>query len=262
MREERFVLNLEGFDIAGALYIPEGDRRHPGLVISHGIPAGVQDPQDRGYPALAERFCAGGFLTAIFNFRGCGLSGGDFEMRGWTLDLAAVTGYLLGRPELDGRYLALMGFSGGAAASVYQGARDGRVTAVVSCSCPAVFERFRDQEASREFLEGARAIGIIRSRGFPPSLEEWMGGFEEVRPLRWVAGIAPRPFLLLHGSLDDLIPVEQAWELYTAAREPKEIHIIEGAGHKLRTEQEAMDIVLGWLKRVSGLGKVEGRLDG
>ncbi len=260
MKEEPFSLSVEGFDIVGVLYIPEGVGRHPGLIISHGIPAGVQDRQDRGYPALAEHFCAEGFLTAIFNFRGCGLSGGDFEMRGWTRDLAKVTGYLLDRPELDGHNLALLGFSGGAAASVYQGAGDGRVTAVASCSCPAVFDRFRDEEGTSEFLEGARQIGIIRQKGYPASLKEWMDGFEEVAPVRWVAGIAPRPLLLLHGSLDELIPVEQAWELYRAGGEPKEIHIIQGAGHKLRTEQEAMAIALDWLKRVSSSGIVGGRL--
>ena len=252
MREEPFALKLEGFDLAGALYVPVGAGVHPGLIISHGIPAGVQDPRDRGYPALAERFCAGGFLTAIFNFRGCGLSGGDFEIRGWTRDLAAVTDYMAGRPELDARSLALMGFSGGAAASVYQGARDKRVTAVVSCSCPAVFEHFRDEAASLEFLERARQIGIIRKAGYPASLRDWMAGFEEVAPVLWVAGIAPRPLLLLHGSQDDLIPVEQAWELHRAAGEPKEIRIIEGAGHKLRTEEQAMGIALEWLRARAG----------
>lgn len=253
MREEPLVLKIEGFDIVGALYIPEGRGRRPGLIISHGIPAGIQDPQDRGYPALAERFCGEGFLTAIFNFRGCGLSGGDFEIRGWTRDLAAVTDHVLGRPELDKSSLSLMGFSGGAAVSVYQGAREKRVTAVAACSCPAVFERFREERAAREFLEEKRLIGLFRQEGYPPSLEEWLAGFEEVAPLRWVAGIAPRPLLLLHGGLDDLIPLEQAWELYRAAGEPKELRVIQGAGHKLRTEEEAMGAVLEWLKRASGL---------
>lgn len=252
MKEGPFVLEVEGFSLSGALYFPERQGRHLGLIISHGIPAGVQDPGDRGYPALAESFCAKGFLTAIFNFRGCGQSGGDFEMAGWTRDLAAVTGYVLGRPELDTHHVALMGFSGGAAASVYQGARDSRVTAVVSCSCPAVFEHFLDEPVVRKFLERARQIGIFRKEGYPPSVREWMAGFEEVAPVRWVAGIAPRPLLLLHGNDDDLIPVEQAWELHSAAGEPKEIHIIAGAGHKLRTEPEAMAIAGEWLLKVTG----------
>ena len=118
MREEPFGLRIEGFDLRGALFVPRGEGAHPGLIISHGIPAGVQDSLDRGYPALAERFCEQGFLTAVFNYRGCGLSGGEFEIRGWTRDLAAVTGFLLARQDLDARCLVLMGFSGGAATSL------------------------------------------------------------------------------------------------------------------------------------------------
>lgn len=253
MREEPFGLRIEGFDLRGALYVPKGECAHPGLIISHGIPAGVQDPLDRGYPALAERFCEQGFLTAVFNYRGCGLSGGEFEIRGWTRDLAAVTGFLVARQDLDARCLVLMGFSGGAATSLYQGARDKRVTAVVSCSSPAEFEAFRNETATREFLASARRIGIIRQPGYPPSLRDWMMGFEEVAPVRWVAGIAPMPVLLLHGSQDELIPLDHAWELYRAAGEPKQVRIIQGAGHRLRTDEEAMSVVIDWINGVRDL---------
>ncbi len=260
MLESPFTLKVDSIEIRGAVYVPAGDQKYPGLIISHGIPAGVQDPNDRGYPSLAERFCSEGFLTAIFNFRGCGLSGGNFHIRGWTRDLKAVVGYLWARPELDRSSLSLMGFSAGAAASVCVGARDNRVTSVVSCSGPAEFDLFKESRATRVFLKTAREIGIIRRKGFPPSRSDWMGGFAEMAPARWVAGIAPRPLLILHGSQDELIPVEHAWELYRAAGEPKQIHIVKGAGHRLRPEEEAIGVALDWLKRSSrvredGLGR-------
>jgi len=257
VRKEPFALRVDNVEIQGLLYVPEAGGSYPGLVISHGIPAGVQDPQDRGYPTLAERFCNEGFLTAIFNFRGCGLSGGNFEILGWTRDLAAVIDHVWHHPEMDRRSLGLLGFSAGGAASVYQGARHRRVTAVVACSCPAVFELFRDRSGTMEFLNRAREIGIIRHKTYPPSLDEWMSGFDEVAPIRWVAEIAPRPLLIVHGSRDELIPVDHAWELYRAAGDPKEIRIIEGAGHKLRPEEEAVSAALDWLRKSAGL-RVEG----
>lgn len=251
MREEPFSLKVDGFDIVGLLYIPEV-ARHPGLIISHGIPAGVQDPDDRGYPALAERFCAEGFLTAIFNFRGCGLSGGDFDMRGWTRDLEAVTDNMLGRPDVDHRSLTLMGFSGGAAVSVYQGAADKRVTSVIACACPARFEHFENEAAAEEFLVHARQIGIIRQEGSPTSLAELMEGFAAVAPERVIARIAPRPLLLLHGDRDTLVPVEHARRLYRAAGEPKRLLVFEGLGHRLRPDEAPMSAALNWLKDVCG----------
>lgn len=249
MREEPFVLRVEGLDLMGTLYLPAGAGQRHGLIVSHGIPAGPPEPGDPGYPALAQRFCGQGFLTAIFNFRGCGRSGGDFEIRGWTRDLAAVADHLWGRPELDHGRLTLMGFSAGAAVSVYLGATDERVTSVIACSCPSAFEGFREEAATRQFLARARQVGIIREEGYPSSVEEWMAGFQEVAPLRWVAGIAPRPLLLLHGSEDDVVPVKQAWELYRAAGDPKELRIIRGAGHRLRQKEEAVSSALEWLER-------------
>ncbi len=44
-------------------------------------------------------------------------------------------------------------------------------------------------------------------------------------------GAIKAPLLILHGSRDDTIPPALGKALYAAAPEPKEIHIIEGAGH-------------------------------
>lgn len=257
MVERPFVLTVNNLRIRGVRYIPEGTGRYPGLIISHGIPAETHDPQDRGYPELAERFCREGFLTAIFNFRGSGLSDGNFEIRGWTRDLAAVTDFIWGQPELDRQSLTLMGFSAGAAVAVFRGALDPRVSAVAACACPAGFDLFFGEEFTRQFLKRGRQIGIIRRKGFPPSLKQWKAGFEEVAPIRWVDRIAPRPLFLLHGSLDEVVPVQQAWQLYRSAGDPKQIRIIEGAGHRLRPEEEAMGAVLDWLKETSGRQKAE-----
>jgi fermentation-respiration switch protein FrsA (DUF1100 family) len=54
---------------------------------------------------------------------------------------------------------------------------------------------------------------------------------------------------MIHGRDDDLIDEEQAWRLFGKAREPKEIAVVAGAGHKLRLSDAAMDIALDWLRR-------------
>jgi uncharacterized protein len=65
------------------------------------------------------------------------------------------------------------------------------------------------------------------------AVTQWRYGypFEAVRPLDAVAAIAPRPFLLLHGTADTVIPVSHAHQLYAVAGEPKELVIFEGAPH-------------------------------
>jgi len=66
--------------------------------------------------------------------------------------------------------------------------------------------------------------------------------------IRYVAEIAPRPLLLMHGSQDTTVEVSHAYKLYERAGEPKQIIIVDGAEHRLRQNERAMAIALDWLK--------------
>ncbi len=39
------------------------------------------------------------------------------------------------------------------------------------------------------------------------------------------------PILVIHGTQDELIPLREGQALYDAASEPKDLYLIEGAGH-------------------------------
>jgi dipeptidyl aminopeptidase/acylaminoacyl peptidase len=238
--------------IVGELRLPEGSAVSPALCICHGIPSGKPaDPGDRGYPGLAERFCLDGLVTLIFNFRGTGPSGGNFDMLGWTRDLEGAVDYLHSCPQVDRSRVYLMGFSGGAAASTYVAAHDGRVARLVLCACPAEFRRIVVEKRADFSIEHFRQIGLIRDSHFPPSLDDWADSFRELTPVNWIDKIAPRPLLMIQGKDDDLIDEAQAWRLYEKAGEPKEMVIVAGAGHKLRLSDQAMDIALAWLRKPS-----------
>ncbi len=242
------ALEADGINIAGQLYLPAGQVPYPTLCICHGIPARIPDPTDRGYPLLAEMICHEGFAVFIFNFRGTGASGGNFDIRGWTRDLKAAIDYLWALPEVDRFHLSLLGFSGGAAVSVYVAAQDKRVSSLVTCACPAEFTLFTETDDSQSVIDHFRSIGVIRDEDFPRSNEEWLGGFKLISPINYVAGIAPRPLLLVHGDEDEVVDVGHAHRLYHRAREPRQIIIIDGAGHRLRQNDRAMAAVISWLK--------------
>ena len=250
MVNKTVALEVEGMKIAGQLYLPgEGDQPpYPAVCVCHGIPAHLPDPSDRGYPLLAERICQEGFAVLIFNFRGTGASGGNLDILGWTRDLKAVLDYLWVLPEVDKSHLALMGFSGGAAVSVSVASQDKRVSYIVACACPARFT-FSEVDEPQTVIEHFRSLGAIRDEAFPPSVPEWFNGFREVSPVRYVAQIAPRPLLLVHGSQDDVVPVTQAHEIYARAGEPKHLVIVDGAGHRLRQDDRAMAVAIDWLKK-------------
>ncbi len=242
------TLEVEDLKVAGRLYLPAGKPPHPTVCVCHGIPAKDSDPSDKGYPLLAEGICREGLAVLFFNFRGTGDSGGNFDILGWTRDLKAVIDYLCTLPEVDRSRLSLLGFSAGAAVSVYRATRDRRVSSIITCACPAEFTFFTEVDDIQSIIDHFRGIGIIRDRDFPYSAREWLNGFRLISPIKYVAGIAPRPILLVHGSKDETVDVSHAYKLYDRAGESKQIIIVDGAGHGLRQDDKAMTIVVDWLK--------------
>ncbi len=246
MEKREVILTVDGLKIAGAIYVPEKEVPHPTVCICHGIPSGITEPGDGGYPVLAERICSEGFTTFIFNFRGSRNSEGNLDIRGWIRDLKSVIDYLWQQPEIDTGKLVLAGYSAGASVSIRTAANDDRIAGVASCASPAELA-FMIKEPAR-VIQYFRSIGIIRDADFPESVEKWAVGFQEANALESIGRIAPRPLLILHGTQDDLVNVDNAHLLFRAAGEPKNLVLIEGAGHRLRREERAVRALIEWLK--------------
>ena len=247
-----FSILIDGLTITGAIFYPEtGTTPPPVLCLCHGIPAAIPTPGDPGYPALAERFAREGFMTCIFNFRGCGDSEGNLDLLDWTRDLHEIITFLYEHKDSDKTRINLMGFSGGAAAASYVAAADERVSALVLCACPAQFSIGALGRNPEEFLEQCRKVGTIRDAGFPPSLDEWTQHFRDVSPIDYVDKISPRPLLIIHGDDDETIPLRHASELFAMAKEPRKLIVIPGGSHRLKTNQQAMESAAAWLKQTN-----------
>jgi len=54
-----------------------------------------------------------------------------------------------------------------------------------------------------------------------------------------VSKIAPRPILFIHGDADNIVPLEMSRVLYSAAKDPKDLWIVLGAGHLECHKKEA-----------------------
>ncbi|GAI75879.1 unnamed protein product, partial [marine sediment metagenome] len=126
---------------------------------------------------------------------------------GWTRDLKAALDYLWALPEVDKSHLSLLGFSSGAAVSVYVASLDKRVSSVITCACPAEFTFLTEVDEPQSVVDHFRNIGAIRDKDFPYSVQEWLDGFRFISPIKYVAGISPTPLLLVHGSRDEVVDV-------------------------------------------------------
>jgi uncharacterized protein len=248
MKREIVYFRSDNLKLKGQLFIPE-KTPCPALCLCHGMPrSGTADPHDRGYAGLAEKFAAAGFLTVIFNFRGAGESEGNFDIRGWTRDLKAVLNHICTMKEIDQNEVALMGFSAGAAVSIYVAAQDQRISSIIACACPDTSRLAKNRELAQTVIADYRKMGVIKNANFPPSLQSWMKGFDEIYSDKWIDKLSPRPILIIHGDQDDVVSPTSAFNLYKRAREPKEILMVKGAGHRLRISEQAMNHALAWLK--------------
>lgn len=249
-KRELFQLSVDGIKIAGKIFFPNIDppRLYPVVIICHGIPgSGAPRPQDDpGYEALAESFVSLGFACVIFNFRGCGESGGDFDMVGWTRDLESVIAHVSDTPYIDPSRIIIVGFSGGGAAAIYVSAHLRSVYGLAVVGTPASFRIFHQDPT--EIINDFRKRGIIRNPDFPKDVGRWVKHFEEIEPLHWVGHFKGQHLAIVHGDKDELVPVDHAEQMYAAAPDGiKELFIIPGGEHRLRLDQRFVSILESWL---------------
>jgi putative redox protein len=238
----------DGCELASYLTRPAGSARVPGLVLCHGFPAGPRGASTSGltYPELADRLARdAGWAVLTFNFRGTGSSAGDFSIEGWLADQQAAIDTLSARDDVVGVWM--VGSSLGGALAVATAAVDDRVRGVATLAAPAALRDWAREPA--RFLEHARALGVLRTPGFPPTPSAWIRGIAEFDAVSAAAKIPPRPFLVLHGSEDAQVPVADARLLAEAARGSSELRIVHAAGHGLRHDPRAIAALLGWLDR-------------
>lgn len=244
-----FKTVCDGIVLRGELFLPERNQGTTVVPLCHGIPRAGPRRGDPGYMPVAERLTREGYGALIFNFRGCGVSDGDFDLLGWGRDLVAVTRTLREIPGVE--KIVPWGFSGGAAATVWAATNGGEIDAAALFACPADFTALKKVPVAEGLAEYFRGVGIIRDPGFPPDPAKWLEGFGKIDPEAHVAKISPRPLMILHGTNDETVPVEHAYRLHDAAGEPKTLKIVDGAPHRLRESREALEAAFGWLERTA-----------
>ena len=242
------VIESSGLRLSGFLARPPAPGPVPGLVLCHGFPAGPGGAATSGqtYPQLAEHLAAEtGWAVLTFNFRGTGTSEGNFSLAGWLDDLRAAIDHLLAAGDISGVWLA--GSSTGGALALCQAGEDERVRGVATLSARADFHAWATDPAG--FLAHARSIGVIRDKRFPADPEAWGRELWEIRPTALIAKIPPRPILLVHGALDETVPLEDARVLADAAGDAVELRVLGEAGHRLRHDPRAVALLMGWMER-------------
>ena len=199
--------------------MPAARETRTAVIVLHGFTGNRLAELAAFVPWLHERH-----HVLQFDFRGHGESGpgwvtlGSHERR----DVAAAVDFLRSRGLGP---IGLFGVSMGAAIAIVA-APDLPVAAVVADSAFAelhhpIGNRMREVGYPLPGL-GSRAIvaaAAVRTRSRLPGA------------IRYVARLAPRALLVIASKEDQLISWRQGLRLYEAAGEPKEMLVVDGAGH-------------------------------
>jgi len=219
------------------------------VIFCHGIPGSKPNPDDRGYLGLVEDIVSDGFCCVVFNFRGCGLSSGNIDMRAWFTDLGLVFDKVYNLPGIDTSSIHYIGFSAGGAIASRHACFEKKVQSLLLMATPYSLSDILPDDAyalKRHFLE----LGTIRDKDFPKDIDSWYQGFKELNTGQWIPFLSPRPVGIVHGDSDEVVPYEHAGLLYESACLPKKITILDGAAHQLRKDPRVSGIIRDWLSKV------------
>ena len=156
----------------------------------------------------------------IFDYRGYGNSTGKPTERGIYLDARAALAYVKSRPDVDPKRIVYFGHSLGAGVAIELATEH----APMGMALISPFSSIKDMAG---LVVRIPMIGwFVR------------GHFNSVHRIRKVH----TPLLVLHGSVDEIVPFQQGLKLYHAANRPKRFVSLNGAAHD-DMEQVAADIM-------------------
>ena len=242
--EQSVVIYNQGRKIFGNFNLPyEGA---PCIVISHGF---MSSKDSNKWSVLSARFYDAGFASLRFSYSGCGegeeKSEGEFEdttLTGRVSDYRAAIDFIH-QTMIGVTRLGAIGSSfGGMVALV---ARDDRVKAIVTLATPSSFP-----SPSQEELRHIRDKGYFELESGRRLRIDFHNDLCQYNMCNEVEMIH-RPLFIIHGSLDEVVPVEHAYKLYSHANEPKRLEVIEGANHafdKPEKLEKAISLSIEWFK--------------
>ena len=232
MKLEKVSFTSEGYKIAGVLHLPD-EKNPPCVIASHGL---LSSKNSEKYIALGERISKEGMAMVRFDFRGIGESEGRLEddtVSRRIADLGSAIAFVKSYPGLGNR-IGLLGSSLGGYISLIGASKEKEIRAVVIWATPFHLDN----------------LGPKRTEGNPPPGEAFFRDLPRHRLLPLLPKISN--CFVIHGEKDELVPVDQAWEIFHTLGAPKEIHVIEDADHRLTNpshRQRAIDLSVDWFKR-------------
>jgi putative redox protein len=201
---------------------------------------------------ISRRLAELGIATLRLDFTGLGDSEGEFGTAGFSdhvADLVAAAAFLDARREAPA---LLVGHSLGGATAIAAASQIVSVKAVATIGAPFDIEHVLEHfgPALREIEAEGEAEVTLAGREFEVS-DEFIA---ETRGHDQAARLAElgRALLVMHAPTDSVVGIENAGEIFAAAKHPKSFVSLADADHLLTREEDAdyaAEIIAAWVAR-------------
>lgn len=210
------------------------------VLIGHGVTGN----KDRPFViSLAEGLAKAGIPAIRFSFSGNGASAGSFSKCTISKEVEDLGAVLDAFPD---RTICYIGHSMGGAVGVLRAARDPRIKALVSLAGMVHTRAFGE----REFGAVKPGEGFMWDDPNCPLSQEYMDDMARIGSVLHEAPKINVPWLLVHGSEDDVVPIQESREIFARANEPKQLIELNGANHVFAGEHASPMVaeVVKWIK--------------
>ena len=219
-------------------FVPGRPGRKDVVVIAHG----VTGQRDRSLATdLAAALVAAEIAVVQFSFSGNGASEGRFEDATPTKELEDLGSIL---DAFAGFRVVCVGHSMGGAVSLLRAGRDPRLGALVSLA--GMFHVHRFMQRHFGHLRPGDAMMGKSECPWNRNLEADAG---RIGSLTDVARGIHIPWLLVHGTADELVPLQDSIDARAAAGDRPELVTLEGADHRFtRAHPALIEAVVPWIQ--------------
>ena len=241
-----------GEELAARLDLPGGQLRAT-AIFAHCFTCSKDIPAAR---RIAQRLASMGIAVLRFDFTGLGHSGGEFENTNFTSnvdDLVNAADYLT---KNNSAPTLLIGHSLGGDAVLKAAGLIPSVKAVVTIGAPAdpghVVHNFGS--SLDEIAQKGTATVSLAGRPFTIT-QDFVSDVSEANLTPAIAGLK-RALLVLHSPVDQTVGIENAAQIFTAAKHPKSFVTLDGADHLISSKEDAeyaAEVIAAWSARYLGI---------
>lgn len=242
--------NRHGQNLAGRLELPQATPKAIGIfahcfTCSKNVKAATQ---------LTRQLAKLGMGVLRFDFTGLGNSEGDFANSNFSSNVTDLVDAATALQKHHQAPSLLVGHSLGGAAALIAAEQIESVKAVATIGAPsepAHLERLIGNSATGTGVDGSITISLGGRQ-----IQLSPGFVEDLRSNRVAQSIQShrKPLLVMHSPIDAIVSIDNARQLFEAAKHPKSFVSIDGADHMLSDSNDGQfvaEMLAAWAARYS-----------